>query len=358
MQGRVIPLIGPRTALARARPFIITAMVPVVVLAVGSLAIEYGFRVTAETRSVLHVVEALALAGLLLEPLLALLLARRRVEVLRARWFHFALAGAYTLAVGVLYASKAPEAGVWCRRAAQVTIVLSLLLRLVELNRFLATLRVRPALLFVGSFLTLIAVGTGLLLLPVATAPGRPDTSFTDALFTATSGVCVTGLIVVDTGTHWSPLGRYVILSLIQLGGLGLMTFGSVFALLLWRGMRVRESAVMREVLSHDLLSEVGRIIIFILIMTFCIEAVGAGLLSGLWDHTAVSDAVSPTERIEHSVFHAISAFCNAGFCLYSDSLRTYRSAWQVNLVFPLLIISGGLGFTVLYNLARLLRYR
>jgi len=64
------------------------------------------------------------------------------------------------------------------------------------------------------------------LLLPVATAPGRPDTSFTDALFTATSGVCVTGLIVVDTGTHWSPLGRYVILSLIQLGGLGLMTFG------------------------------------------------------------------------------------------------------------------------------------
>jgi len=333
-------------------------MVPVVVLAVGSLAIEYGFRVTAETRRVLHIVEMLALAGLLLEPLLALLLARRRVEVLRARWFHFALAGAYTLAVGVLYASKAPEAGVWCRRAAQMTIVLSLLLRLVELNRFLATLRVRPALLFVGSFLTLIAVGTGLLLLPVATAPGQPDTSFTDALFTATSGVCVTGLIVVDTGTHWSPLGRYVILSLIQLGGLGLMTFGSVFALLLWRGMRVRESAVMREVLSHDLLSEVGRIIIFILIMTFCIEAVGAGLLSGLWDHTAVSDAVSPTERVEHSVFHAISAFCNAGFCLYSDSLRTYRSAWQVNLVFPLLIISGGLGFTVLYNLARLLRYR
>ncbi|HUX15071.1 MAG TPA: hypothetical protein VMW52_01275, partial [Phycisphaerae bacterium] len=165
--------------MARARPFIITAMVPVVVLAVGSLAIEYGFRVTAETRRVLHVVEMLALAGLLLEPMLALLLARRRVEVLRARWFHFALAGAYTLAVGVLYASKAPEAGVWCRRAAQVTIVLSLLLRLVELNRFLATLRVRPALLFVGSFLTLIAVGTGLLLLPVATAPGRPDTSFT-----------------------------------------------------------------------------------------------------------------------------------------------------------------------------------
>jgi trk system potassium uptake protein TrkH len=340
------------------RPYIITAMVPVVVLAVGSLAIEYGFQVSAETKRVLHVVEAAALAGLLLEPLLGLLLSRKRAEVLRSRWFHFALAGAYAATVGMLYAGKVPEPVVWVRRAAQVAIVLSLVVRLVELNRFLATLRSPPALLFVGSFLTLIAVGTGLLLLPVATAPGEPPTSFTDALFTATSGVCVTGLVVVDTGTHWAPLGRYVILSLIQLGGLGLMTFGSVFALLLWRGMRVRESVMMQEVLSHDLLSEVGRIIIFILITTVCVEAAGALLLAGLWDHTGQSAAVALSDRIQYSIFHSISAFCNAGFCLYSDSLMSYRSAWQVNLVFPLLIISGGVGFMVLYNGARLVRYR
>lgn len=333
-------------------------MVPVVVLAVGSLAIEYGFQVSAETKRVLHVVEAAALAGLLLEPLLGLLLSRKRAEVLRSRWFHFALAGAYAATVGMLYAGKVPEPAVWVRRAAQVVIVLSLVVRLVELNRFLATLRSPPALLFVGSFLTLIAVGTGLLLLPVATAPGEPPTSFTDALFTATSGVCVTGLVVVDTGTHWAPLGRYVILSLIQLGGLGLMTFGSVFALLLWRGMRVRESVMMQEVLSHDLLSEVGRIIIFILITTVCVEAAGALLLAGLWDHTGQSAAIALSDRIQYSIFHSISAFCNAGFCLYSDSLMSYRSAWQVNLIFPLLIISGGVGFMVLYNGARLVRYR
>ena len=333
-------------------------MVPVVVLAVGSLAIEYGFQVSAETKRVLHAVEAAALAGLLLEPLLGLLLSRKRAEVLRSRWFHFALAGAYAATVGMLYAGKVPEPAVWVRRAAQVAIVLSLVVRLVELNRFLATLRSPPALLFVGSFLTLIAVGTGLLLLPVATAPGEPPTSFTDALFTATSGVCVTGLVVVDTGTHWAPLGRYVILSLIQLGGLGLMTFGSVFALLLWRGMRVRESVMMQEVLSHDLLSEVGRIIIFILITTVCVEAAGALLLAGLWDHTGQGAAVALSDRIQYSIFHSISAFCNAGFCLYPDSLMSYRSAWQVNLVFPLLIISGGIGFMVLYNGARLVRYR
>ena len=355
---RPILLRSPDSALKRVRPYIITAMVPVVVLAVGSLAIEYGFQVSAETKRVLHVVEAAALAGLLLEPLLGLLLSRKRAEVLRSRWFHFALAGAYAATVGMLYAGKVPEPAVGVRRAAQVVIVLSLVVRLVELNRFLATLRSPPALLFVGSFLTLIAVGTGLLLLPVATAPGEPPTSFTDALFTATSGVCVTGLVVVDTGTHWAPLGRYVILSLIQLGGLGLMTFGSVFALLLWRGMRVRESVMMQEVLSHDLLSEVGRIIIFILITTVCVEAAGALLLAGLWDHTGQSAAIALSDRIQYSIFHSISAFCNAGFCLYSDSLMSYRSAWQVNLIFPLLIISGGVGFMVLYNGARLVRYR
>ncbi|HET6441630.1 MAG TPA: hypothetical protein VFH53_04570, partial [Phycisphaerae bacterium] len=230
---------SPESALNRARPYIVTAMVPVVVLAVGSLAIEYGFQVSAEMKRVLHTVEAVALAGLLLEPLLGLLLARERAEVLRSRWFHFALAGAYAAAIGLLYAAKVTNPVVWAWRAVQAAIVLSLVVRLVELNRFLATRKAPPALLFVGSFLTLIAVGTGLLLLPVATAPGEPTTTFTDALFTATSGVCVTGLVVVDTGTHWAPLGRYVILSLIQLGGLGLMTFGSVFALLLWRGMRV-----------------------------------------------------------------------------------------------------------------------
>jgi trk system potassium uptake protein TrkH len=339
------------------RPYIVTMMVPVVILAVGSLAIEYGFQVSAETKRVLHAVEAAALAGLLLEPLLGLLLARERAEVLRSRWFHFALAGAYAAAIGLLYAAKATDPVVWVWRAVQAAIVLSLVVRLVELNRFLATRKAPPALLFVGSFLTLIAVGTGLLLLPVATAPGEPPTTFTDALFTATSGVCVTGLVVVDTGTHWAPLGRYVILSLIQLGGLGLMTFGSVFALLLWRGMRVRESVMMHEMLTHDLLSEVGRIIVFILITTVCVEAAGAVLLAGLWDHTAQGAAVALSDRIQYSVFHSISAFCNAGFCLYSDSLMSYRSAWQVNLVFPLLIISGGIGFMVLYNGARLVRY-
>jgi len=259
--------------------------------------------------------------------------------------------------VGVLYAARVPEAAVWALRGAQGTIVLSLLMRLVELNRLLATWQVRPPLLFVGSFLTLIAAGTGLLLLPMATATDAPPTSFSDALFTSTSAVCVTGLVVVDTGTHWSMFGRYVILGLIQLGGLGLMTFGSIFALVLWRGMRVGESVVMRQVLSHDLLATVGRAIVFILLTTFGIELVGAALMLGLWDHTATGAAMTWGDRVAYSVFHSVSAFCNAGFALYEDSLTRYAGAWQVWLLFPLLIISGGIGFNVLYNFVRVVRY-
>ena len=325
--------------------------------AVGSLAAEFGYPLAAETARILHRIEFVALAGLVLAPVLDLLFSRARSEVLLHRWFHFLLGGAFLMAVGLAMASGSSDPGRWILRAAQVAIVLELGIRAVEVNRLLASLRVPPALLFLGSFLVLIGVGTVLLLLPSATAPGR-TTTFTDALFTATSGVCVTGLVVVDTGTHWSPFGRYVILALVQLGGLGLMTFGSVVAILVWRGMRVRESVVMREVVTSEVLSEVGRVIIFILLTTLAVEAAGALALMGLWDHTAASPTVTLGDRIEYSVFHSVAAFCNAGFSLYERNLMDYASAWQVTIVFPLLIIVGGLGFMVLYNLARVFKYR
>ena len=349
---------GPRTALERARPYLFTLLLPIIILAAGSLVLEYGFRVTPAAKEVLHWIERLALAWLLLDPLARLVLASDRRALLRFRWFELTLGGALLVFVAVVYVAGVAEAPWWVQRAVHVTIVLSLAARLVEFHQFLATLKVRPALLLVGSFLTLISMGTGLLLLPAATAPGQGPTSFTDSLFSATSAVCVTGLIVVDTGTHWSQFGQYVILALIQLGGLGLMTYASVFALFMWRGMRVRETLVLREVFTHDLRAEIGRLTKFILLTTLAVEAAGALLLLGLWDHTAASDAVSLGQRIYYSVFHSVSAFCNAGFCLYRRSLMDYRSTWQVNLVFPLLIISGGLGFAVLYNLWRVFRHR
>jgi len=348
----------PQSLLERARPYLVTALLPIIILAAGSLALEYGFQVPRQGRDVLHWIEWVALAGMLLDPVVRLALARDRLALLRYRWFEFFLTGAFAAYVALVHLAEFQAGEAWLLRGVHVAIVLSIVARLVELHQFLAMMKVRPALLIVGSFLTLISIGTGLLMLPAATAPGEPPTTFTDALFSATSAVCVTGLIVVDTGTHWSRFGQYVILVLIQLGGLGLMTYASVFALFLWRGMRVREVLVLREVFTHDLRAEISRLTKFILLTTLAVEAAGALLLSGLWDHTATADVVPWGERVFYSVFHAVSAFCNAGFCLYARSLMDYRSAWQVNLVFPLLIISGGIGFAVLYNLARMVRYR
>ena len=352
MTERAISLQGPRTALERARPYLLTLFLPILVLAVGSLIAEYGFNIEPYGLEILHQIEGIALAGLLVDPLLRLALARNRWALLRFRWFQFAVAGGFLLFVAVVYAAGVQNADSLALSAVQVSIGLSLLARLVELQQFLTALRVRPALLLVGSFLTLIAIGTGLLLLPAATAPGEPATDFTDALFTAASAVCVTGLTVVDTGRHWSVFGQGVILGLIQIGGLGLMTFASVMALLMLRGMRVRETMVIREAFTGDLRAEVRRITVFILLTTLAIEAAGAALLVGLWDRTSLG------ERVYYSAFHSVSAFCNAGFSLFSKNLAPFRSTWQANVVIPLLIIAGGIGFSVLYNLAQLVRYR
>ena len=349
---------GPHGALEKARPYLLTAMIPIVVLAVGSLVLEYGFRVAPDTYHVLHWIELIALAGLMLDLPLRLLLARRRWAMLRFRWMEFTVAVAFVAAVTVYHAAQLPSARTLTLWTVQVAILVSVLVRLTEVHRFLSALRVRPALILIGSFATLIAAGTGLLLLPAATAGGAADTTFMDALFTATSAVCVTGLTVVDIGKHFTSFGQYVVVSLIQMGGLGLMTFGSVFALFLWRGMRVREAMVLREVVSHDLAAEVKRVVLFILIATFCIEGLGALLMLGTWDATCTGGAITWGERLYYSVFHSVSAFCNAGFGLYSDNFMSLRRTWQANLVITGLIITGGLGFGVLYNVARMAVYR
>ena len=359
MRGRLLSLSSPQSALEKARPYLMTAMVPLVVLAAGSLVLEYGFRVTEPTRRILDWIEVIALAGMMLDAPVRLLLARDRVALLKFRWLEFTVAVLFMLAIGSYYLlARVSTADLLATGTIDIAIVINVVIRLTEVNRFLAAQRVRPALLLIGSFATLIAIGTGLLLLPAATEPGAAETTFMDALFTATSAVCVTGLTVVDIGKHFMPLGQYVVLGLIQLGGLGLMTFGSVFAVFMWRGLRLREAVVMREVVSHDLVAEIRRVIIFILISTVCIEAAGAALMLGAWNTAYTGAPAQWGDRIYHSLFHSVAAFCNAGFSLYTGNLTGLQHTWETNVVIPLLIILGGLGFGVLYNVARMGVYR
>ncbi|HUE72800.1 MAG TPA: potassium transporter TrkG [Pirellulaceae bacterium] len=222
----------------------------------------------------------------------------------------------------------------------------------IQLLRFIAAARSNPAFVLVGSFLMMIFTGTLLLMLPVCRVQPSGVTSEVGApplvaLFTATSASCVTGLTVVDTGTYWTGTGQTVILALIQIGGLGIMTFGAFFALGQRRGFLVRERIFMGKLLEADDAQALRRTIAAIIVFTLASEAVGAALLSTL------SPAESWQERAWFGLFHSISSFCNAGFSLLPKSLEGLALRWQVAIVVAPLIILGGLGFDVLRNAAQ-----
>lgn len=198
-----------------------------------------------------------------------------------------------------------------------------------------------PSRVLAASFLSAILVGTVLLSLPFAVAEGR--TPVIDALFTATSAVCVTGLIVRDTPSHYSPAGQAVILGLIQLGGLGIMTFSTLIILAAGRRISIRERLLIQTSFHPGLPRDVGSLVRSIFAYTLAVEAAGAALLY-LW----FSAEHGPGRAAALAVFHSISAFCNAGFSLFSDSLTGYRGHAGVVLTVAGLILLGGIGFPVL----------
>lgn len=197
------------------------------------------------------------------------------------------------------------------------------------------------------SFLSAIIVGTILLSLPFATkTPGCMP--IIDALFTATSAICVTGLIVVDTGTYFTHFGQLVILMLIQIGGLGIMTLSTFFLVLLGKRLQMKDIFVIEGTLGKEMVHGVKGLVKYILIVTFAFEFIGAAVLC--WRLVTYAD-YPVLKAVYHSLFHSVSAFCNAGFSLYSDSLTRFRDDWVIMAVMGVLIVFGGLGFLVLLNL-------
>jgi trk system potassium uptake protein len=201
-----------------------------------------------------------------------------------------------------------------------------------------------PARLIIWSFSGVIAIGTLLLLLPISISPGHAPSLLT-ALFTSTSAVCVTGLIVVDTGTYFTPFGQLVILALIQIGALGFMTFSAGVALLLGKRMNLTQSSVLENVLDQSDVQSLRRILASIFGWTLVIE--GAGFLI-LGIRLRMLLDIPWSEALSVGFFHAISAFCNAGFSTFADSLCGFVGDPILNLTVMILIILGGLGFSVL----------
>jgi trk system potassium uptake protein len=204
-----------------------------------------------------------------------------------------------------------------------------------------------PGRLLIASFLALIAVGTLLLKLPWATPPEQPI-GWIDAFFTATSASCVTGLVVRDSGAGFTPFGQGVILALIQSGGLGIMSFSLLILSLLRGRPTFAQRAVYEQTLAGGPQGDVRPLLRLVFVFTFASEAVGAALLA-----VRFVPEMGFARGTWASVFHAVSAFCNAGFALWPDSLERYRADAWVNLVVMALIVLGGLGFFVVWELVR-----
>jgi trk system potassium uptake protein TrkH len=205
--------------------------------------------------------------------------------------------------------------------------------------------KLTPYQILVLGFAGLIIAGALLLMTPMASATGQ-SLPFVDALFTATSAVCVTGLVVVDTGTYFSLFGQIVIIVLIQAGGLGFMTMATLMALIMRRKIQLRERLIMQEALNHMTVSGVVRLTQYIIFTTFLLEFIGGTILAIHW----YSDLGSVA--IYYGYWHAISSFCNAGFDLFGNfsSLTNYVDDITVNFTVTSLIIFGGLGFTVIFD--------
>lgn len=209
------------------------------------------------------------------------------------------------------------------------------------------TKKINAPKIIAGSFLAVIIIGAIFLSLPWATqAPGAMP--LIDALFTSTSAVCVTGLIIADTGTYFTPFGQMIILILFQIGGLGIMTLSTFFLILLRKRLQMKDLFVINGTMGKEMVHGVKGLVKYILLITLSFELVGAGLLT--WRLCTKFD-YPLYQAIRHAVFHTVSAFCNAGFSLYPDSLTRFKSDSVIMMVMAALIICGGLGFMVLLNI-------
>lgn len=197
------------------------------------------------------------------------------------------------------------------------------------------------------SFLVVIFIGATLLTLPIATTTGN-SVGFVNAFFTASSATAVTGLVVANTATQWSIFGKVVIITLIQIGGLGTITLFSIATVLLGKRISLQQRLLVKEQLNITSMSGIVKWVIYVTKITFLIEFIGAFLLS-----FSLIPKFGFKTGIWYSIFHAISAFCNAGFDLFGDSILPYSGDIYINMIICSLVIMGGLGFFVymdLYN--------
>lgn len=340
------------------------AMILTGLLAAVSLVAEFGFYLSPSWRSAIHVINAIVVWGFIANSAAQFLIAQNRKEHAKSRWFELVLTGALLLGyfttipfvgselfkrllnavTGALEVEPARITSVYIA-ITQVYIFANLVLGGLRYSHRTLQRRFRPVNAVVISFVAAILVGALGLMLPAASvSPGSMP--FTDALFTSASAVCVTGLVVVDTATYYTMFGQTLIMALIQVGGLGLMTLTMFFIIFMESSASLRQQAYMRDVLNDATVTSARQTLRSIMLFTLVIELAG-GLVFYLW---LPQDTIIDRPRWFYALFHSVSAFCNAGFALWTPNLagKTLAFSLPLNLNVMLLIVFGGLGFTVL----------
>lgn len=233
-------------------------------------------------------------------------------------------------------------------------MVLAFMLDLSRISVKYKTRKLHPAVIFVLSFSLIIFLGALALMLPRSTHTGI---AFMDALFTSVSAVCVTGLSVVDTGTYFTQLGQTIILVLIQLGGLGILTFASYFSYLFKGGSTYENQLALSDINSSNRLSDVFQTLKYIFGITLTVEVLSA---LSIYFNVPQSLGYSFSDKLFFSVFHAVSAFCNAGFSTLSSSFYTqgFSLSYGLQMVVIITFVFGGLGFPIVANTVTYFKYR
>jgi trk system potassium uptake protein len=326
---------------------------------VGLLIYGYGFNLTTAQVSTVFGWLDLVFAVFVLIYLCRVVYSFHRMEYLRRTLAEAALIALlitngisnYLFGYKFLYAvSQALELTSYTAFYEVVSTLFLMLLVGLEVTKAstqIGTYKLKPTVTFLLSFVLLILGGAGLLMLPAMTVIDGSMPAL-DALFTSTSAVCVTGLIVVDTATYFTFKGQLLILALIQLGGLGMISFATFVASILRQNLGLKHQYIIQGYLSSESLSSAISLLRRIVFLTLLIEALGAVAIFFTWSPEVQFDTLG--EKIYFSVFHSISAFCNAGFSIYTNGLYEVpvRSSYVLHLIIAGIIILGGLGFATL----------
>lgn len=343
-----------------AYPYLRAFTVLLSLLVVASVLIPIGFELTPELVRLNRLIEGWILLGFVLNFVVRLILTSNRKDYLKKRWFEgivsifsiFVLVDLSISAIGIIdfFFRGGPTTEVFFLKFLKGYLLFIVAIKVLQYLPELLDQQQNTARLLVYSFLSLIAGGTFLLMLPGATQ-NEQGLAFIDALFTSTSAVCVTGLIVVDTATHFTLFGELVILTLIQLGGIGIVTFATFLFLFISGGLGVGQMNTLKGMVGESNTNLVKSTLKRIIGFTFLVEIIGALGYYLSWQVSFQSHG----QRILFSIFHAVSAFCNAGFSLFTESLAGEINSTHlgVNFITMILIVLGGLGFTVIWEMIR-----